>query len=142
MNIKQDFRQNLKYGTWCTINNLMITEMISLSGADFLILDMEHGNYSLESLQSLLNSRVKSPNFTHFVRLPEINGSNILRVLEAGVRGLVFPNIESIEQVQDIVRHSYYPPIGKRGVSPWTPSARYDGNRWPERRQRRPDSRY
>src|SRR5262249_56629653 len=39
------------------------------------------------------------------------------RLLDAGVAGIMFPRLESVEDVRQAVRHLRYPPEGDRGVA-------------------------
>ena len=51
--------------------------------------------------------------------------SAILRALDCGAHGLLVPNVTSRNQVEDIVRFSFYPPEGMRGHSPFTRSGAF-----------------
>jgi len=52
---------------------------------------------------------------TPIVRVPDYSYAAIAQPLDAGAQGLLFPRIETAQQVLDIVQIARYPPIGKRG---------------------------
>ena len=53
--------------------------------------------------------------------------TSIVRAMDAGAYGLIIPNIESKEQLQDVVKFANYPPKGKRGVG-YCPANNYGNN--------------
>ena len=96
--LKKKFLKHEKcLGTWCTIASPTITDVISNSGFDFLILDREHGPINFETLQyqvSICESRSVSP----IIRVPDISQSEILRSLDIGAHGIQVPNVNSIDE--------------------------------------------
>lgn len=94
-----------------------IAQMLATAGFDFFILDTEHGPFSIETVQDMaLASRGAGINF--FVRVPTRFGHhNLSRPLDAGAEGLLIPQVETIEEVRNIVRATRYYPLGKRGMA-------------------------
>lgn len=94
-----------------------IAQMLATAGFDFFILDTEHGPFSLETVQDMaLASRGAGINF--FVRVPTRFGHhNLSRPLDAGAEGLLIPQVETVEEVRNIVRATRYYPLGKRGMA-------------------------
>jgi 4-hydroxy-2-oxoheptanedioate aldolase len=62
------------------------------------------------------------------MRVGSINESDILRAMDIGVHGLQIPNIDSKNDVMQIIKYAKYPPIGERGFSPFTRSGDYSTN--------------
>ncbi len=62
-----------------------------------------------------------------FARLQDSSKTSIVRAMDAGAYGLIIPNIESKEQLQDVVKFANYPPKGKRGVG-YCPANNYGNN--------------
>ena len=116
---------NKKYllGTWSVIPSSYTANIISKAGMDFQILDMEHGILNYETCQEMLFS-IKSENKYTFIRVPAIKEEYILRALDLGVDGLVFPGIESQEQLNKIKEYCFYKPEGEKGFNPFV----YTGN--------------
>ena len=48
-----------------------------------------------------------------FARLQDSSKTSIVRAMDAGAYGLIIPNIESKEQLQDVVKFANYPPKGR-----------------------------
>ena len=62
------------------------------------------------------------------MRIGSIDESNILRALDIGIHCLQIPNVKSVEDVKKIINYSKYPPLGKRGFSPFTRAGNYSIN--------------
>lgn len=122
-NIKSNYRSIFKnklvdrevvYGAWTSIGHPQITEIMIKSGVDFLGIDIEHSTISQEQVLEI----VTVCQLNDIVCLPRVvshNSENIKRILDSGADGIIIPNIENTEQVQNIIDCVKYPPIGKRG---------------------------
>ena len=113
-------------GIWNTLDNPTVTRIFSLSGLHFQIVDFEHGPFNSTNLSNHVNS-CKSAN-SHsllLVRIPSIDTSIIQQCVDAGVDGLVFPHVETPEELHSISCHLSYPPTGTLGFSPYTPLFNY-----------------
>lgn len=111
-------------GTWSMIPSTVTADIIASTGLDFMIIDAEHGPVSFETAQAMVmvcESRGVSP----VMRVGSINESDILRALDIGVHCIQVPNIETKQDVLDLVELATYPPIGKRGFSPFTRAGNY-----------------
>lgn len=111
-------------GTWSIIPSTVTTEIIASTGVDFIIIDAEHGPISFETAQDMsivCESRGVSP----VMRVGTIDEADILKALDVGVHCIQIPNIDKKEDVEKIVQLSKYPPIGKRGFSPFTRAGNY-----------------
>jgi 4-hydroxy-2-oxoheptanedioate aldolase len=111
-------------GTWCIIPSPVVTDIICSSGLDFIIIDAEHGPISFETAQEMVmvcESRKVSP----LLRVGNIDEGDILKALDIGVHGIQIPNVNSVEDVEQIIQFSKYPPNGNRGFSPFTRAGDY-----------------
>lgn len=111
-------------GTWATIPSAVTADIIASAGLDFIIIDAEHGPINFETAQNMVmacESRGVSP----VMRLGDIDESKILRALDIGVHCVQIPNVNKHEDIQRIVELSKYPPVGKRGFSPFTRAGQY-----------------
>jgi 4-hydroxy-2-oxoheptanedioate aldolase len=114
---------------------------LARSGLDYVLIDMEHAPFDLETLSVFLlgmtdKAAVASQGHaqmatTPIVRIP-VNGRNdpewmVKQVLDMGVFGIMFPYIETRAQAERAVRSMRYPqprgsqlfePAGVRGSSP------------------------
>ena len=55
---------------------------------------------------------------TPLVRINEISRSAVLQPLDYGAQGLIVPAVETVEQVEELVRYAKFPPVGNRGYCP------------------------
>ena len=111
-------------GTWSILPSTEATDIICSAGLDFIIIDSEHGPISFETAQNMAmvcDSRGVSP----IMRVPSIDEADILKALDIGMHGIQIPNIETRENIEEIVKYAKYPPIGERGFSPFTRSGNY-----------------
>src|SRR5699024_2209075 len=112
-----DKYNNFSLGTWVQINSAEVIEIIGQSDLDFIVIDLEHGNISLESLENLLRA-AEGSGLESIVRVNEINASLITKVLDLGPDGLVVPHIATKDEAEEVVQYAKYPPIGNRGSCP------------------------
>lgn len=83
-------------------------------GLDFVIIDNEHGPFSVESVAEL--SRAASLlGLTPIVRPPDHSYTMITKALDAGAQGIMIPRITNAKQVEEVLQIMKYPPMGQRG---------------------------
>lgn len=111
-------------GTWSIIPSTVTTEIIASTGVDFIIIDAEHGPITFETAQAMA-AICESKGVSPVMRLGTIDEGDILKALDIGVHCVQIPNVDKKEDVQRIVELSKYPPIGKRGFSPFTRAGGY-----------------
>jgi len=125
MNIKDKLKLGKDvYGVWCVIPSPEVINIISKSGLDFVIVDMEHGSMDYTTAQRMVTS-AHSENCDAIIRTSRNDESNILKSLDIGSDGVIIPHINSIEDVEKCISYSKYPPIGNRGYTPYTRSGGY-----------------
>jgi len=93
-------------------------------GYDFVLIDMEHGNYSMETVADLIRG-AKSVGIAPVIRVPHLETFFISRVLDAGAEGIMVPMTSTKEQAEAIARYSKYTPIGQRGFGTQTGQTDY-----------------
>ncbi len=93
-------------------------------GYDFVLIDMEHGNYSMETVADLIRG-AKSAGIAPIIRVPHLEPHFISRILDAGAEGVMVPMTSTKEQAEAIVRYSKYTPIGQRGFGTQTGQTDY-----------------
>ena len=91
-------------------------ECMALGGMDYAVIDMEHGPATLADAAAGIRA-AEARGMTPFVRLGSLTREAVLRPLDLGVRGLIAPCVESLEDVQRLVEYAKYPPLGARGVA-------------------------
>ena len=93
--------------------------IFAAAGYDFVFIDMEHGNYSMETVADLIRG-AKSVGIATIIRVPHLETFFISRVLDAGAEGIMVPMTSRKEQAESIVRYSKYTPLGQRGFGSQT----------------------
>lgn len=83
-------------------------------GLDFVIVDNEHGPFSMETVADLSRT-ARLLGLTPIVRPPDHSYTQITKALDAGAQGIMIPRITNAKQVQDVVQLIKYPPVGQRG---------------------------
>jgi len=106
-------------GTWIQTNAPETCEIASRAGFDFVILDMEHGSFGIDSLPNLLRA-VEAGGATAMVRVPDQDRIGIMKALDAGAGGILVPGVKDRAEVEAIVAATQYAPRGTRGACPAT----------------------
>jgi len=102
-------------GSWLTLNNSSVAEIMADAGFDWLCVDLEHTIIDYEETQQLIMA-IQSKGLMAFVRVGENNTRIIKRVLDAGADGIIVPSVNSVSEARKAVDSVKYPPYGKRGV--------------------------
>ena len=93
-----------------------IARLAAAAGADFVIYDLEHTGWSMETIRMLLATS-GSADLAPLVRVPATQYHFLARALDLGAAGLMVPMVESEEQARTIVDSAKYPPAGRRGTA-------------------------
>ena len=93
---------NFQLGTWAEIPSPYVTNVLMSAGFDFSILDMEHGIIDFETAQNMIFA-AKAVKKRTYVRVPAIEESWILRVLDMGCDGIIFPQVSSKTDIEKII---------------------------------------
>lgn len=109
--------ERFNFGLWVTCPDLMICEIISHLGYDFIAIDTEHSFITIESLRDMLIVIRKSSTFP-IVRVGWNDITLIKQVLDAGAEGIIIPMVCSKEEAEKAVAYCKYPPDGIRGLGP------------------------
>ena len=114
----------IEIGTWAEIPTSYTIHIMSKAGFDFSIADFEHGSLDMQTVQNMVFA-AHAANAKLYVRVPEITEAWILRVLDTGCDGLIFPQIHSVDQVKQVLKYSCFPPMGSRGFNPYITAGNY-----------------
>ena len=91
-----------------------VLQILAGCGFDFVVIDNEHGVFSIESIAELSRA-ARLFDLTPIVRIPDHAYPWIAQALDAGAQGIMAPRIETPAQVAGVVRSMKYPPVGARG---------------------------
>jgi len=114
--LKRKLKDNqLTIGSWITIGNTSIAEILANAGYDWLVVDLEHTTISLEQAGELIRT-IELSGVSSLVRLTSNDQNQIKRVMDAGAQGIVVPMVKNVEDAKSAVAATRYPPLGNRGV--------------------------
>ncbi|MDB5367868.1 MAG: 4-hydroxy-2-oxovalerate aldolase [Rhodospirillales bacterium] len=91
-------------------------EIMGLAGFDALLLDREHSAASIETCVASMRAIRTAGDSTILARAAENDVSELKRLLDAGVEGVLLANVESASEARHAVSACRYPPRGKRGM--------------------------
>ena len=117
MNLKQRILSGeAVHGSWVNLGSLVSAEIMGRSGFDWLLIDLEHGAGNDTTMYHQLQV-VESTYTTPVVRTEELSRPKVQRILDAGAKGVMFPQIQNKEEAALAVSMMYYPPKGTRGMA-------------------------
>jgi 2-keto-3-deoxy-L-rhamnonate aldolase RhmA len=114
-------------GAWLQIASPITAEIMSQSGFDWLVIDMEHGPGDVLTLVMQLQA-MKGTDCVPLVRAPWNDFVVVKRILDAGAYGILFPFINTKSEAEAAVRACKYPPEGIRGTAGSPRAAGYGQN--------------
>jgi 4-hydroxy-2-oxoheptanedioate aldolase len=99
-------------------------EVMGYAGLDFVLLDMEHGPLSYETIEHMVLA-AERVGIAPVARVEAITESAIIRPLDKGAAGLLVPHVDSRAMAEDVVRFARYAPEGERGMDVLSRAAQY-----------------
>ena len=102
-------------GIFACIPAFQATELLGGSGLDFIMLEAEHAATSLPVLHAQ-TAVLAGSGVPVLVRMDPAKQAMIKQVLDIGVDGVMFANVESASQARALVSGLRFAPAGERGV--------------------------
>jgi 2-keto-3-deoxy-L-rhamnonate aldolase RhmA len=93
---------------------------------DFLILDTEHGTFSVEVVENLIRT-ARGSKLPVIVRIADSLYHLLSPCLDAGAMGVVVPRVESAEQARLAVEAARFPPHGRKGFGGFSLTRQWRG---------------
>jgi 4-hydroxy-2-oxoheptanedioate aldolase len=93
-----------------------VAGLLAQAGLDYLLVDLEHGMGGVNGLirQTLA---VEACDCAIVARLPDHSSGSVKRILDAGANALLIPQVESVDDAEQILEAALFPPAGRRGVA-------------------------
>jgi 4-hydroxy-2-oxoheptanedioate aldolase len=111
-------------GLWLSLTSPVATEIAAGAGFDWLLIDMEHAANDLAEVAAHLRA-AEGGTAEPIVRPPWNDSVMVKRLLDLGVRSLLFPFVQTAAEAASAVAATRYPPAGIRGVATATRANRY-----------------
>jgi len=116
MSLKNKLKNNkLTIGSWITIGNSSVVEIMATAGFEWLCIDMEHTSIDLSTAKMLITT-IHANDMKALVRVSKNEEVAIKKVMDMGADGVIVPMVKSKEDANMAIDFVKYPPTGKRGV--------------------------
>jgi 2-keto-3-deoxy-L-rhamnonate aldolase RhmA len=106
-------------GLHLTFAQPSVIELLAIVGVDYVYLDGEHGAFDNRDIESACVAAERH-GITPIARVPDPSAATITRFLDRGIKGIVVPHVDSVEDARAVIDAAYYGPLGNRS---------YGGNR-------------
>jgi 4-hydroxy-2-oxoheptanedioate aldolase len=102
---------------WLAIPSGFSAEVMAHQGFDSLTVDMQHGIVDYQAAVSMLQG-ISTTGVMPLARVPWNDPARLMKILDAGVYGVICPMINTREQAEAMVAACKYPPLGYRSFGP------------------------
>ncbi len=106
-------------GLHLTFAQSSVIELLAIVGIDYVYLDGEHGAFDSHDIEYACVAAERH-GITPIARLPDPSAATITRFLDRGIKGIVVPHVDTLEDAKAVIDAAYYGPLGNRS---------YGGNR-------------
>jgi 4-hydroxy-2-oxoheptanedioate aldolase len=106
------------------IPSAVSVQAMAAAGADWIIIDQEHGAVGPESLHAMI-AATAGTRCSPLVRVPKRDEAWVKSALDLGAEGICFPLVGTAEEAAHSVSLVRYPPLGCRGWGPFIAHARW-----------------
>lgn len=93
-----------------------IARIAKSSDHDFLFIDIQHSIFNIETLASMAHTAL-AIGVEPVVRVRGINDPDVSLLLDNGVTGIVYPDVNTAEEARHAVDVCKFAPLGKRSVT-------------------------
>ncbi len=103
------------HGLWSLLPGAVTAEVLARSGADYVVIDLQHGAVSEADLPGIA-AAVRAAGSVPLVRTRSASFPDIGRPLDLGAHGVIVPNIRDAEHAREVVASARYAPDGGRSI--------------------------
>lgn len=83
------------------------------AGFDFLWIEMQHSPLTYSDVAKMIRACQDAPAIP-FIRVPDATQGDIQKAVDIGALGIIVPMVATVEEAQDAVMYSKFPPEGRR----------------------------
>lgn len=106
-------RRERLFAGWVSYAHPSITETFARAGFDFMVIDMEHSTISLEQGQRIIAAS-QSEGVPCLPRPVSHSNDWFKPLLDSGADGMLVQMVNTPEEVEALLGHLKYPPVGRR----------------------------
>jgi len=107
-------------GIHLTFPATAVIEVLASERLDFVYIDGEHGCFDWRDIE-LMCITAERHGLTPIARIPDPSSATITRFLDRGVRGIVVPHVESLDDAKRVIDAAYFAPMGARSFGAGRP---------------------
>jgi 2-keto-3-deoxy-L-rhamnonate aldolase RhmA len=111
---------NVIRGIHMTFAAPTVVEVVASERLDFVYIDGEHGCFDWRDIEAMCIVAERH-GMTPIARVPDRSSATITRFLDRGVRGIVVPHVESVDDAQRVIEAAYFAPMGERSFGAGRP---------------------
>src|SRR5437870_3070289 len=93
-----------------------IARIAKSSGHDFIFIDGQHAIFSLETIAHIAHTALGC-GITPLARVKSVDDQDVQVLLDNGVMGIVYPDVNTAAEARRAVARAKFPPIGKRSAA-------------------------
>lgn len=102
-------------GSWITVGDPSVAEIMAQAGFDWLAVDLEHSAITFREAQDLIRV-IELYGVAPLVRVAANDATLIKHAMDAGAHGVIVPMVNTRQDAMRAVAAVKYPPAGTRGV--------------------------
>ena len=103
------------HGLWSLLPGAVTGEVLARTGADFVVLDLQHGALAEAELPGVA-AAVTAAGSVPLVRTRSPQFADVGRPLDLGARGVVVPSVRDADHAREVVAATRYAPAGSRSI--------------------------
>lgn len=104
-------------GLWASIPSSLTAEAAAAAGADYVVVDQQHGAVEPDRLMAMLQA-IQAGGAAPLVRVARLDPWVLGNALDLGALGVIVPMVETAEQAARAVSACRYAPEGERSYGP------------------------
>ena len=97
-----------------------VIEVLAAVELQFVYIDGEHGCFDWRDIETGCLAAERHQ-LTPIARIPDASQATITRFLDRGVKGIVAPHVESVDDARRVIASTYFAPLGNRSFGAGRP---------------------
>ena len=102
------------FGAWQMLPGTTVSRLLCSAGYDWILIDCEHGDIDDAAMRDCVRV-IADCGVSPIVRIPGLENWMVKRALDGGAHGILVPLVRTVEECENLVKWSKFPPAGVRG---------------------------